>query len=147
MCLVLIHEYFLWWLLQIFLHHNSFFVFFSWYPSASILERLLAGFGSLWSQTLNLRWPYHLQSKMTHFCMSLIFSDCLKFCIFFSKMINVGSLANIIGSRLAKLYRRSWSWSHFNILRPFKFSFLKIPEFASYFSDSIKFEFHFEEAL
>ena len=53
--------------------------------------------------------------------MSLILRNCLIFFLFFSKMINVQSLANIIRSWLASFQRRSWSWSHLNVLHPIKF--------------------------
>ena len=122
--LALTEKYFLWWLLLIFLHHNKILAVL-WFPFASILERLLVGFRS---HNLNLRWPYHLQSKKTYFCLSLILRNCLIF-LFFSKMINVESLVNMIGSWLANFHLRSWSWFHFNILRPFKFSWKILTSF------------------
>ena len=125
-------------MLQIFVHHNSFLVFL-WSPSASILlDFLLAFVLILWTLADHII----LRAKRLIFVRFWSFV-IVWFFLIFSKMINVESMANLIGPWFIKLRRKSWSWSYFNILRPFKFSWEK----NMIFLDFIKFEFHFDKTL
>ena len=104
-------------------YHNNFLVFL-WSPCASILLDFLLAFVLIDLILWTLADHIILKARRLIFVWVWSFVT-VRFFLFFSKMINVESLANMIGSWLVNFHWRSWSWSHFNILSPFKFSWKK----------------------
>ena len=104
-------------------YHNSFLVFL-WSPCASILLDFLLAFDLIDLILWTLADHIILRARRLIFIRNWSFVTDIFF--FFSKIINMVSLAYMSGPRFFNFHRRWLSWSHFNILSLFKFSRKKL---------------------